>query len=172
MTERKPQGLSFESWIDRQIREAQDRGEFDNLPGAGKPLANLGRPDDEMWWIKEKLEREGLSTEAALPTPLALRKEIDRLPETARDIPSEDAVRDVVAVLNERIVAHMRAPSGPRIPVNLVDADKVVETWRSQNLASSRGSRPSGPSPVPRATEQSKAHRPEPRRRWWFRRRR
>jgi DnaJ family protein C protein 28 len=28
----------WESWIDQQIREAQDRGQFDNLPGKGKPL--------------------------------------------------------------------------------------------------------------------------------------
>ena len=27
-----------ESWIDQQIREAQERGEFDNLPGKGRPL--------------------------------------------------------------------------------------------------------------------------------------
>ena len=26
------------SWMDQQIREAQERGEFDNLPGTGKPL--------------------------------------------------------------------------------------------------------------------------------------
>lgn len=35
MTERKPLGVSFESWIDKQIREATERGEFQNLPGAG-----------------------------------------------------------------------------------------------------------------------------------------
>ena len=28
----------WESWIDQQIREAQERGEFDNLPGKGRPL--------------------------------------------------------------------------------------------------------------------------------------
>ncbi len=28
----------WESWIDQQIREAQDQGKFDNLPGKGKPL--------------------------------------------------------------------------------------------------------------------------------------
>lgn len=28
----------WESAVDRQIREAQDRGEFDNLPGRGQPL--------------------------------------------------------------------------------------------------------------------------------------
>jgi DnaJ family protein C protein 28 len=29
---------SWESWIDEQIRQAQERGEFDGLPGKGKPL--------------------------------------------------------------------------------------------------------------------------------------
>jgi DnaJ family protein C protein 28 len=28
----------WESWIDQAIREAQERGEFDDLPGRGKPL--------------------------------------------------------------------------------------------------------------------------------------
>jgi DnaJ family protein C protein 28 len=28
----------WESWIDQKIREAQERGDFDNLPGKGKPL--------------------------------------------------------------------------------------------------------------------------------------
>ncbi len=28
----------WEKWIDQHIREAQERGEFDNLPGAGKPI--------------------------------------------------------------------------------------------------------------------------------------
>jgi DnaJ family protein C protein 28 len=28
----------WESWIDQQIREAQERGAFDDLPGKGKPL--------------------------------------------------------------------------------------------------------------------------------------
>ena len=61
MTERKPPGVSWESWIERQIREAQERGEFDNLPGAGKPIEGLEGPHDELWWLKRMLEREQLS---------------------------------------------------------------------------------------------------------------
>jgi DnaJ family protein C protein 28 len=34
----------WESWIDHQIREAQDRGEFDDLPGKGKPLDLVANP--------------------------------------------------------------------------------------------------------------------------------
>jgi len=28
----------WEKWVDQQIREAQERGAFDNLPGRGKPI--------------------------------------------------------------------------------------------------------------------------------------
>jgi hypothetical protein len=31
-------GLTWQNWVDRQIREAQERGEFENLPGEGQPL--------------------------------------------------------------------------------------------------------------------------------------
>ena len=61
MTERKPPGIGFGTWVERQIREAAERGEFDNLPGAGKPIADLDKPHDELWWVKDKLRREHLS---------------------------------------------------------------------------------------------------------------
>ena len=46
MTERKPSGMSWETWINAQIRVAREQGAFDNLPGAGKPLPNLGEEYD------------------------------------------------------------------------------------------------------------------------------
>ena len=61
MTERKPPGIGFKTWVERQIREAMERGEFDDLPGAGKRIADLDKPHDELWWIKQKLRRENLS---------------------------------------------------------------------------------------------------------------
>lgn len=36
--ERKPGPKNWESWIDQQIREAQEQGAFDDLPGKGQPL--------------------------------------------------------------------------------------------------------------------------------------
>ena len=48
----------YESHIDRQIREAQELGEFDDLPGAGKPLPGFGQEYDENWWLKQLIERE------------------------------------------------------------------------------------------------------------------
>lgn len=131
MTERKPAGTSVESWVEQQILRAQERGEFDNLPGAGKPIPGINEPYDEMWWVKGYARREGLSTEAMLPEPLRLRQEIARLPDTVRGLPSEQAVRDVVAKLNQRIAAWLRAPSGPQVVVRPVDADETVRQWRA-----------------------------------------
>ncbi|MER6992331.1 DUF1992 domain-containing protein [Saccharopolyspora hirsuta] len=161
MTERKPPGTTFESWVDRQIRTAQERGDFDDLPGAGKPLPGAGQPVEEQWWLKDYLRREGLSGEALLPTALRLRKEVERLPETVRDLPTEQSVREVAGELNRRIVEHMRAPSGPQVAIGLVDVDELVDGWRS---ARQRAVPPPDPAPEP-APEARKT-------RWWHRFRR
>lgn len=131
MTERKPWNVPFESWVERQIRLAQERGDFDNLEGAGKPLPHVD-DHDENWWVKRKLAAEGLSTEALLPPSLQLRREVERLPDTVTGLPTEQAVRDIVADLNRRIAEYVRSPSPPVVPVHRVDADAVVAAWRSR----------------------------------------
>jgi hypothetical protein len=69
MTEPKPPGTSWESWIEAQIRVAREQGAFDNLPGAGKPIPNLDQAHDPLWWVKQLLQREQLSM---LPPSLEL----------------------------------------------------------------------------------------------------
>jgi Domain of unknown function (DUF1992) len=80
MTDRKPPGVGFGTWVEHKIREAAERGAFDNLPGAGKPIPDLDKPHDELWWIKRKLRDEGL---AWLPPTIALRKEAEAALATA-----------------------------------------------------------------------------------------
>lgn len=142
MTERKPKGTSVESWVERQIREATEAGEFDDLPGKGKPLPGLNKPYDENWWIRRKMAHEGISTDALLPTPLKLRKEIRDLPANVRTLPSEKAVREFVGNLNRRIMNHLRIPSGPDVPVRPVDADAVVERWKADRAPKRAATRP------------------------------
>ena len=87
--------MPYESWVDRQIREAIERGEFDNLPGQGRPIKGLNGRDDENWWVKAYLEREQLPL--PLPTSLALRREVRALPETLADVTDEESVREIVS---------------------------------------------------------------------------
>jgi hypothetical protein len=137
MTERKPRSMSFTSWIDQQIADAEKRGVFDNLPGAGKPL-NLKPGGDEDYgqaWIRDYARREGVPAEEFLPTPLKLRKETERLAETLEQMRSEEEVRSVVADLNRRIVEWRRVPLGPPIFVRLVNSDEMVARWRQAQAA-------------------------------------
>lgn len=167
MTERKPPGMGFESWVDKQIREAAERGAFDNLPGTGEPIRDLDTPYDEVW-VRRLLQEEGATPEDVLPLPLRLRLEVERLPETVRTLRSEQAVRDAAEELNERITAWRRAPldGGPPVHVKRVDVDAVVEQWAADRTASS--SRP-GPAEAGTAAP-APAPGPAERRRWWHRR--
>jgi DnaJ-like protein len=130
MAERKPSGLSWETWIDRQIRDATERGEFEDLPGAGRPLPALDRPFDEMWWVKEKLRSEGLSY---LPPSLALRKEAHDALDAAAKAGSEAEVRQIIESVNEQIrEANRKAVAGPPIMLRPFDVEHVVDEWRKQ----------------------------------------
>jgi len=126
--------VQHESAVERTIREAIERGEFDDLPGKGKPLPQLEDPRED-WWIRGYVRREGVPSDALLPTGVQLRKEVERLPETVRDLPSEQAVRAVVAALNDRIAAYVRTPDGPVLPVRRPDPDDLVATWQAHRAA-------------------------------------
>ncbi len=129
MTERKPPGVSFESFVDKQIREAEARGDFARLKGAGKPLEGLDRPYDELWWIRKKMHQEQLP--GALPPALALRKEIEDALAAVAEAPSERAIRALLEPLNERVTEFLRRPpAGPLLGRGPVDVDAVVREWR------------------------------------------
>lgn len=128
----RPPGVSFETWIDRQIREAMDRGAFDDLPGAGKPLRNLGDRGDS--WIMGKLQREGI--EAPLPGKLALRREVHRIQDTLADVDDEARAREIIEDLNAQVRQSYRVPEqGPAIWVSLVPVDEALAEWRRRRSA-------------------------------------
>ncbi|GGI06771.1 J-domain-containing protein [Egicoccus halophilus] len=128
MTERKPTGVSWESWIERQIRQAQERGDFDGLPGAGRPIDDLHAPRDENWWIRKKLERERIAT---LPPALAIRHERDEAMQRVTEARSEAQARDILEALNARIRrVNSTVTFGPSTSIGVVDVETVLQAWR------------------------------------------
>lgn len=131
MTERKPPEVPHETWVERQIREAAERGEFDNLPGAGKPIPDLDRPRDDLWWIKQKMRREKL---AYVPPTLALRKEAQDARSAAARAGSEAEVRRIMSDINDKIVEANRKPlAGPPLNLAPFDVERVVREWRKRH---------------------------------------
>lgn len=129
MTGRKPPGVSWEGWTERLIREGIERGEFDDLPGRGRPLAGLDEPRDDLWWVRDKLRREELD---ALPPSLALRRDRQQLLDDLAAFGNEAAVRATVEELNARI-RHLNryGAAGPPSTVMVDDVDDVVARWQA-----------------------------------------
>jgi hypothetical protein len=123
--------MSFRSWIDQQITEAEERGAFDNLPGTGKPLKIKPSGEDfGQAWAVDYARREGVAAEELLPTPLRLRREAERLAEAVPAMRSEDEVREAVADINRRILEWRRFSDGAPIYVRLVSKEDMVARWR------------------------------------------
>ena len=153
---RKPPGMRYETWIERQVREAQERGAFDNLPGAGKPLRNLDAPFTAERWARDWVEREGGDLVGMLPPLLRLRKERAALLASLADVTSEVVLREVVKDFNHRLLDQYRRPiEGPLVAVGVLDAEETVAAWREVRTP------PPAPEPAPLPA----------RRRWtWWRR--
>lgn len=157
MTERKPPGMSFETWIDRQISRAEESGAFADLPGAGRPLPRRDGPESSYEWALRWASRENGGLAGMLPPGLALRKEKEELPARVVAAPSETSVRALVEDFNDRVQAFWRRPQeGPPVAVGQVDVDQLVALWRA-----ARPVVPPRPEPLP----------PVRRRRWSLRRR-
>lgn len=138
--QRKPPGLDWETWIDRLIRQAQERGEFEGNSLHGKPIPSLGqrRPDD--WFAQQLMAREGVEH---LPKTIRVRKNLDRALEDIAAATDEDEVRRIVVDINEQILeVNRKAASGPPSNMMPLNLDRVLATWRS-----GRGDEGSGAEP-------------------------
>lgn len=142
------------TWVDLQVQRAMERGEFDNLPGAGKPIEGLGETHDPEWWVKKLVEREQI---AVLPPSLQLRKEDAELDDRLDKLASEAEVRSAVEDFNARVIhARYSTPQGPPLVTMPRDVEETVSAW-AQRRAARRTTRPVAASPQTR------------RRRWWRR---
>jgi len=126
---RKPPDMSFESWVENQIREAEARGLFEDLPGAGKPQQSLAEADDPMWWAKQLLRREGVSF---LPPAIEVRVRAQKLRELLAELPSERALREAVEALNADIRrVNRNVTVGPPTSQAPLDVEDLAAAWRA-----------------------------------------
>jgi hypothetical protein len=151
-----------QTWVDLQVRQAMERGDFDDLPGAGKPI-ELGDSHDPNWWIKKLIEREHV---VLLPPSVALRKEDAELDAKLDRLNTEAEVRRELAEFNERVIAaRYRLPEGPPLVTMPRDVDATVSAWGERRTARLAERRRQAREELARRT----AEPPQRRRRWWRR---
>jgi hypothetical protein len=138
-------------WVDLQIQQAMARGEFDDLPGRGKPLGDLGSLEDRDWWLRKLIEREQIT--GVLPPALQLRKEDAELDALLDREPTEKLVRELVEDFNRRIVeARRQLQGGPPVVTATREVELEIERWRERRRV--------------RRARQAPVEEPRPRRRW------
>jgi hypothetical protein len=120
------------TWVDLQITQAIDRGDFRDLPGYGKPL-RLSDQNDPDWWVKRLVEREKV---VVAPPSVQLRREDAELDDRLDRLASEAEVRREVAEFNDRVRwALYRPPEGPPVVTARRDPDQEVARWRERREA-------------------------------------
>lgn len=118
-------------WVDQQVRQAMARGEFDDLPGAGKPIEGLGGDPDPDWWVKKLIEREQIT--GVLPEALQLRKDDRELDAVLDRQPNEQHVRRELEEFNRRVVnARRQLLGGPPVVTPTRDVEQEVAAWRAR----------------------------------------
>lgn len=126
--------------VEQAIQHAIRRGDFDDLPGAGKPLTGLGRGHDPDWWIRRKIESEDLR--GLGPPALALRVEDAELTDRLDALAREDDVRSVLEDFNSRVrYARLQLLGGPPVVTALRDVDAEAAAWRERREERARAAR-------------------------------
>lgn len=95
--------MGIEKFIEKQIREAMERGEFDNLEGSGKPIdlsAYFATPEDV------RLGHKLLKDANIIPEELELLKEAEDLRTQLALCKTEDEKRRVRKQLDERLLKY------------------------------------------------------------------
>lgn len=94
--------MSFNKFIEEQLRNAIEAGEFDNLEGAGKPLnldAYFNTPEDF------RVGYSVLKSSKFVPEEVERLKEIGELKEKLRNCENEEEKRKLNKILNEKNLA-------------------------------------------------------------------
>ena len=125
------------AYVENAIQQAIRRGEFDNLPGAGKPLEGLTGQHDPDWWIRRKIEREQLS--GLGPPALTLRVEHAQLEARLDRMHRESDVREAVEDFNRRVIeARRQLLGGPPVVTPTRDVGDEIRAWRERREARQR----------------------------------
>lgn len=122
------------AFIETAIQVAIRRGDFDDLPGAGKPIEGLGTHHDPDWWIRRKIETENLT--GLGPPAILLRTEDRELNDQLDLLGRESDVRDVLEDFNRRVrEARRQLQGGPPVVTSPRDVDAEIVAWAERRAA-------------------------------------
>lgn len=117
--------FAFQKIVEKRIKEAQQNGEFDNLPGRGEPM-NL--EDDSHIPEELRLTYKILKNANCLPPELQLRKEIRQMEDMLDQIPDEKEKYRQMKKINYKIMQlNMMGKNSPLLAEREIYYEKLVD---------------------------------------------
>ena len=98
---RYPIMFAFQKIVEKRIKDAQERGDFEDLPGHGEPI-NI--EDDSHIPEEMRLTYKILKNADCLPPELQLRKEIRQMEDMLDGIPDEKEKYRQIKKINYKIM--------------------------------------------------------------------
>ncbi len=115
----------FQKIIEKKIKEAQDKGEFDNLPGSGEPLKI---EDDSHVPEDLRLVYKILKNANCLPPELQLKKEIRQMEDMLDKIQDEKEMYRQLKRINYKITQlNMLGKGSPLLEKTEIYYHKLVD---------------------------------------------
>lgn len=125
---REPTARDRAAYVETAIQQAIRRGEFDDLPGAGKPLEGLTDRHDPDWWIRRKIQSEQLT--GLGPPALRLRVEHAEFDDRLDAMTREEDVREYIEDFNARVIdARRQLLGGPPVVTPTRDVGAELVAW-------------------------------------------
>jgi TusA-related sulfurtransferase len=117
----------FHKIVERRIQEAQAQGEFENLPGEGKPLR---LEDDSRIPEDLRLAYKILRNANCLPPELELKKEIRQMEDLLESIPDEKEKYRQIKRINFKIMQlNMMGNRSPLLEETQIYYNKLVKRF-------------------------------------------
>ena len=117
--------LGFQKIIEKRIKEAQKKGEFDNLPGVGEPL---DMEDDSHIPEDLRLAYKVLKNADCLPPEVELKKEIRQMEDMLENIPDEKEKYRQIKRINHKILQlNMMGKGSPLLEETEIYYSKLVD---------------------------------------------
>lgn len=135
---KRPPGMSTGDWVEAAIQQAMAEGKFDRIADAPDPMAgvDLDRDDDELWWLKKLLDREGLKPS---DERYALKQAAWELRCGLVDITDEATLRARVREVNAAVERLNLSETSPMAgEVVGVDEEAAVVVWRRERIGRKR----------------------------------
>ncbi len=122
--------IAWMKLVEKRIKEAEEKGAFDNLPGKYKPIKieDFSNVPEDLRIAYKILKNAG-----CLPPELQLRKEIKKMEDLLEEVPDEKQAYKLIKEINFKIMKlNMMGKKSPLLEENQIYYKKILEKIRER----------------------------------------